>query len=702
MVPEMKMPKSRNVFVLCTGRNGSLGFARACGHFTNYTAGHETRKRELGEERLNFPASHIEVDNRLAWFLGRLEEKYGDDAVYVHLRRDPDAVAQSYNKRWDYWGGIVSAYAGGIVLAKELGLDVARDMVRTIDENIKFFLKGKTRTFSIDIENIENDFAVFSKAIGAKGNMEAALAEFRERHNPSRQEIAARPTGTENTTVEVLGGLHAIVAHMRDIDRERKANFRNIQTELNDKIDRKNLEIARRLDEIVQRNDEIVAMKIELSNAEKKAKSDTVLAKKNASALKLQSTQLRQSREYKVGLLVERAFRKPSRFLVLPFKINKMRRKTVASKSLIADPAPLELPKDISLVAFRLLRTDGLAKALASVSVYDKYSVARDLLPLLSAEAAPDDVAWLDHFNVWLGYKGASTISLAAGEGSRFSRIVGSSSLPSKSGPKVSVIMPAYNSANTLKQAAQSILSQTWQNLELIIVDDCSTDATLQVARQIAGGDARVKVIQNRQNAGPYVSKNCALQIATGEFTTGHDADDWALPERLEKQIQPLLASEGPGATIAYMLRLSAGCEMAFPTRIGKVSFDGASRLASISLMFPTAFVREHLGYWDSVRFGGDSEFISRARLLFGEKLLQLEQISMLCLDHENSLTNHEQHGVHKELGVTGVRKDYRDSWVEWHKNLSKSELFLPFPLDKRPFSAPPEMVVPAQWGEDA
>src|SRR3972149_9948429 len=102
-----------NVFVLTTGRSGSLTFATACGHITNYTTGHETRRMLLGAERLAPPARHIEVDNHLAWFLGRLDGAYGDGAFYVHLRRDDEAVAASYSRRWNK--PLLSAYRKGVL-----------------------------------------------------------------------------------------------------------------------------------------------------------------------------------------------------------------------------------------------------------------------------------------------------------------------------------------------------------------------------------------------------------------------------------------------------------------------------------------------------------------------------------------------------------------------------------------------------------
>ena len=80
-----------NVFVLCTGRCGSMTFAKACGHISNYTSAHESRKQlkpKAPRERFIYLDFHIEVDNRLAWFLGTLNEIYGTNAFYVHLKRE--------------------------------------------------------------------------------------------------------------------------------------------------------------------------------------------------------------------------------------------------------------------------------------------------------------------------------------------------------------------------------------------------------------------------------------------------------------------------------------------------------------------------------------------------------------------------------------------------------------------------------------
>jgi len=91
--------KAMNVFVLNTGRCGSTTFARACRHISNFSSAHESRTYLFGEERLAYPSNHIEVDNRLSWLLGRLDRKYGDRAVYVHLKRNIHDTAASFVAR---------------------------------------------------------------------------------------------------------------------------------------------------------------------------------------------------------------------------------------------------------------------------------------------------------------------------------------------------------------------------------------------------------------------------------------------------------------------------------------------------------------------------------------------------------------------------------------------------------------------------
>ena len=101
--------------------------------------------------------------------------------------------------------------------------------------------------------------------------------------------------------------------------------------------------------------------------------------------------------------------------------------------------------------------------------------------------------------------------------------------------PLVSVIMPVYNAEKYLAEAVSSILSQTWQRFELIIVDDASTDATCDVIRSFS--DPRIRMLKNDQNIGIAQTTNRAIKCSSGEYLALMDDDDISLPHRLEAQV---------------------------------------------------------------------------------------------------------------------------------------------------------------------
>lgn len=101
--------------------------------------------------------------------------------------------------------------------------------------------------------------------------------------------------------------------------------------------------------------------------------------------------------------------------------------------------------------------------------------------------------------------------------------------------PELSIIMPVYNRDKYIGEAINSLLSQTYQNFELIIINDASTDNSLQIIKSFK--DKRIKVLINEQNKGIVFSRNKGLQIAQGEYIAPFDSDDIALPEKFLKQI---------------------------------------------------------------------------------------------------------------------------------------------------------------------
>ena len=100
---------------------------------------------------------------------------------------------------------------------------------------------------------------------------------------------------------------------------------------------------------------------------------------------------------------------------------------------------------------------------------------------------------------------------------------------------KVSVIMPIYNAEKYVEKAIRSILNQTFQDFELILIDDCSTDTSVQIIKAIQSN--KISLLQTPQNSGASVSRNLGITAAKGEYIAFLDADDWAYPQRLQKQV---------------------------------------------------------------------------------------------------------------------------------------------------------------------
>jgi len=149
-------------------------------------------------DRVKYPDDHIEVDNRLSWFLGRLDRQYGDEAFYVHLRRDRQATAESFTRRYD--GGMIRAYRERIIWRADNDptvspLDVCEHYCETVNSNIELFLKNK-RSMEVRLGSAEEDFREFWERIGAKGDLSASLREWSRKHNASNPDEAPTSRGS--------------------------------------------------------------------------------------------------------------------------------------------------------------------------------------------------------------------------------------------------------------------------------------------------------------------------------------------------------------------------------------------------------------------------------------------------------------------------------------------------------------------------
>ena len=114
----------------------------------------------------------------------------------------------------------------------------------------------------------------------------------------------------------------------------------------------------------------------------------------------------------------------------------------------------------------------------------------------------------------------------------------------------VSVIMPAYNCEKYIAEAIKSVLNQTYQNWELIIVDDCSNDGTEEVVKSF--NDSRIMFFKNEVNSGADVARNRAISAANGRWLAFLDSDDIWKPEKLEKQLEFMCSTGAEFSFTAY------------------------------------------------------------------------------------------------------------------------------------------------------
>lgn len=102
----------------------------------------------------------------------------------------------------------------------------------------------------------------------------------------------------------------------------------------------------------------------------------------------------------------------------------------------------------------------------------------------------------------------------------------------------ISIIMPAYNSAQYIEQSIESVLKQSYKNWELIVVDDCSVDDTYKIVEKLCLNEERIKLFRLNANSGVAMARNFAINVSRGKYIAFLDSDDLWLPDKLEKQLK--------------------------------------------------------------------------------------------------------------------------------------------------------------------
>jgi glycosyltransferase involved in cell wall biosynthesis len=353
----------------------------------------------------------------------------------------------------------------------------------------------------------------------------------------------------------------------------------------------------------------------------------------------------------------------------------------------------------------RLVFLESLA-ALGHVADVEKYTrilsigaLDRNQSALLEANAVaiasgashavkPSD-RWLDLVNEGYRRSAIETISFAPGEGALFDRILCGPSEHITDGPKVTVIVPTYNSGPRIATALRSLVNQTWRNLEILVMDDASPAENDRYLDEWVARDTRISVHKMSENGGTYRARNYAMtHLVTGDFVTVHDDDDWSHPRKIELQVQQLLDQPELIANMSLLSRATP--ELVF-TRINNNAVFTQPNYSS--LMFRREPVVEKVGFWDLVNRSADAEFHDRLKAVFGGAtgVAGVDPMSFLRVRSDSLTSGEISRGY-----IDRRRIWYQQSSREWHsRTLSRggSVRVEAFPSGPRPFSAPKNMI---------
>lgn len=262
--------------------------------------------------------------------------------------------------------------------------------------------------------------------------------------------------------------------------------------------------------------------------------------------------------------------------------------------------------------------------------------------------------------------------------------------------PAVSVIMPVFNAGERLATALESLLGQTLVydargqvsgQVEILVVDDASTDHSLEVAKRFARRCGAVRVLSQPENRGAYAARNRGLAEACGELITVHDSDDWSHPDKLALQLRAMHDNPQWMACSSHWVRCSS--ELIFGH--WRLELGWTYRNAS-SLMFRRD-VFKALGYWDQVRADADTEYYHRIGAVYGDAALgEVLPGVPLALGRHVGDSLSQAAPTHLVTRFAGARHDYQQAAQAWHRGAEgrPEYLFLPREPAHRPFLAPP------------
>ncbi|GIT91416.1 hypothetical protein JANAI62_18730 [Jannaschia pagri] len=228
---------------------------------------------------------------------------------------------------------------------------------------------------------------------------------------------------------------------------------------------------------------------------------------------------------------------------------------------------------------------------------------------------------------------------------------------------RVAIVMTAFRAEAFLERAMMGVLGQSHRDLELIVVDDCSDDGTVEIVQRLAREDARVRYLRTPRNMGTYGAKNLGIRDAltrASEFVTLCDSDDFWLRNHLSVHLSAMAEMPDTVCTTSQWIRvrddgtIEAGLRGRYVETCPHSTFFHRS-------------VFDQVGLFDAVRFGADREFLNRVGLHFGPQAVRpIHSLLTLGRRHDASLTTAGA-GAISQFNESPLRLQYWQAWNEWH-----------------------------------
>ncbi|PRA14106.1 hypothetical protein CQ010_11925 [Arthrobacter sp. MYb211] len=305
-------------------------------------------------------------------------------------------------------------------------------------------------------------------------------------------------------------------------------------------------------------------------------------------------------------------------------------------------------------------------EAIKRFGIRNKFPIQGELLRLNSVHQTDDGVSerWLDELNGLFAKEGLAKVYLEDSDSLAPIDRLRSKTEKITDGPMVSVLVPSFRGGELLKTALISLLEQTWDDIEILVVDDCSGAEYEQYLVEAEAMSPKIKVLRQPENLGAYCARNAALAVAQGEFITVHDDDDWSHPDKIALQVKHLLAN--PDVPGNMSLHARSTDELKF-LRINNNPQFAQPNFSS--LMVRRALFTD-VGPWDTVNRGADAEFRDRVVKRYGMPIPSVGQMALsFTRTREGSLTAGEM----SRGFIDPSRLLYLASYTKWHSGFAEN-----------------------------